>query len=84
MATVVGSPVDVIKTRVINSTAKDGVIRTVANIVKNEGFGAFYKGFGANANRIISWNIAMFVVLEQSRSYVSKHLNGNGKKNRQL
>lgn len=36
-------------------------IKIVTNLVKNEGLGAFYNGFSANAQRIVSWNICMFV-----------------------
>lgn len=35
-----------------------------------EGPMAFYKGFQANAGRIVSWNIVMFVSLGQIRRVV--------------
>ena len=31
---------------------------------------AFYKGFGANASRIVTWNIVMFVSLGQVRRLI--------------
>ncbi len=63
-AAVIGSPVDVVKTRFMNQdkNAKDaykGVVDTFVRTFREEGFFAFYKGFVANATRIISWNIVV-------------------------
>ncbi|XXQ39280.1 Mitochondrial carrier protein [Plasmodiophora brassicae] len=73
-ATVVGSPVDVIKTRVMNSTTGadgvklyDGALDCALKIARNEGVLAFYKGFVANYARIGSWNLVMFLTMEQIR-----------------
>ena len=64
VAAVVGSPVDVIKTRVMNNKGEfNGVVDCVVKTFKNEGPLAFYKGFKANASRIVTWNIFMFVTL---------------------
>lgn len=75
-AAVVGSPVDVLKTRIMNQSAGQqaytGVIDACGKIMRNEGFGAFYKGFAANASRIVSWNICMFLALEQIKAQVFK------------
>ena len=66
-ACVFGSPVDVLKTRVMNapkglySSPIDCLIKTF----KTEGFGAFYKGFVPNCVRLSSWNVVMFLTLEQ-------------------
>jgi len=50
IATVVGSPVDVIKTRVMNAHAGEGgIVHIISSLIKNEGLGAFYNGFTANA-----------------------------------
>ena len=68
---IVGSPVDVLKTRIMN--AKPGEYSSIADcVVKTfkEGPLAFYKGFQANAGRIVSWNIVMFVTLGQVRKQV--------------
>lgn len=63
-ASVVGSPVDVLKTRIMNAKPGQysGVIDCFVKTLK-EGPLAFYKGFQANAGRIVSWNIVMFVSL---------------------
>jgi len=37
----------------------------IGSIFKNEGPLAFYKGFTTNFMRIGSWNVCMFVTLEQ-------------------
>lgn len=66
-ACIVGSPVDVMKTRLMNK--QPGQPATVASlfghIVYQEGVGAFYKGFTANFLRLGCWNTVMFVTLEQ-------------------
>jgi solute carrier family 25 uncoupling protein 8/9 len=65
-ATCFGSPFDVIKTRMMSSQGKySGVVDCVTQTVKNEGPLAFYNGFTANFMRIGTWNIVMFVTLEQ-------------------
>jgi len=72
VATVCGSPADVIKTRVMNQKVKaDGTKEyrsapdAFAKILKQEGFYGFYKGFWPNFYRIGSWNIVMFMTFEQ-------------------
>lgn len=42
-----------------------GVADCVTKTLMQEGPLAFYKGFSANAMRIVSWNIVMFISLEQ-------------------
>lgn len=67
VACTVGSPVDVMKTRIMNMQPGKG--ETVAGLVRNmltkEGPMAFYKGYTANFMRLGSWNVVMFVSLEQ-------------------
>uniref|UniRef100_A0A7S3CTX2 Mitochondrial uncoupling protein n=1 Tax=Strombidium rassoulzadegani TaxID=1082188 RepID=A0A7S3CTX2_9SPIT len=66
-ACVVGSPVDVLKTRIMNahpgqySNPLDCIYQTF----KSEGPAAFYKGFGPNVMRLAGWNCCMFLTLEQ-------------------
>lgn len=66
-ACIVGSPVDVLKTRIMNATPGQysGPMDCVYQTIKGEGFGAFYKGFGPNVGRLAGWNCCMFLTLEQ-------------------
>ena len=65
-AVIFGSPVDVLKTRVMNapqgvySSPLDCFLKTF----KNEGIRAFYKGFIPNVARLAGWNSVMFLTLE--------------------
>uniref|UniRef100_UPI0037E8F174 dicarboxylate carrier UCP2-like isoform X3 n=1 Tax=Semicossyphus pulcher TaxID=241346 RepID=UPI0037E8F174 len=65
--TVVASPVDVVKTRFMNSGAGqyNSAISCALNMLRNEGPTAFYKGFMPSFLRLGSWNIVMFVTYEQ-------------------
>ena len=69
-AVMVGSPVDVLKTRIMNRTpgSSQSVPGLVISMFKNEGPLAFYKGFTSNFMRIGSWNVIMFVTLEQIKA----------------
>lgn len=69
-AVMVGSPVDVLKTRIMNRKpgSTQGVFGLVGSMMKNEGPLAFYKGFTSNFMRIGSWNVIMFVTLEQIKA----------------
>lgn len=54
VAAVVGSPVDVIKTRIMNANkltgeSYNGIVDCVVKTWKENGILAFYKGFNANA-----------------------------------
>ena len=66
-ACIVGSPVDVLKTRIMNATPGQfgGPLDVVYQTIKTEGFGAFYKGFAPNVGRLAGWNCVMFLTLEQ-------------------
>ncbi|XP_038674589.1 mitochondrial uncoupling protein 2-like [Scyliorhinus canicula] len=65
--TIVASPVDVVKTRYMNSPP--GLYRNALNcsflLLTKEGFTAFYKGFMPSFLRLGSWNVVMFVTYEQ-------------------
>ncbi|KAJ7995993.1 hypothetical protein DPEC_G00232470 [Dallia pectoralis] len=71
--TVVASPVDVVKTRFMNSSS--GRYRSAMNcaytMLSVEGTAAFYKGFVPSFLRLASWNIVMFVSYEQIKRTVS-------------
>lgn len=75
-AVIFGSPLDVIKTRVMN--AEKGVysnpIDCVIKVARNEGPMAFYKGFIPNCCRISGWCCVMFLTFENLKSwYENKH-----------
>ncbi|KAL6115914.1 uncharacterized protein ACO6RY_00646 [Pungitius sinensis] len=71
--TVVVSPVDVVKTRIMNSTPGkySGAINCAVTMLTKEGTTAFYKGFIPAFLRLGSWNIVMFMSYEQlKRAFV--------------
>jgi hypothetical protein len=75
VACCVGSPVDVLKTRIMNLKPGSGVTvpGLVGSMFAKEGPMAFYKGFTANFMRLGSWNVVMFVSLEQIKgSFVTE------------
>ncbi len=63
----VGSPVDVVKSRVMGDKtgAFSGVLDCFVKTAKQDGLSAFYKGFLPNFGRLGSWNVVMFLTLEQ-------------------
>jgi len=65
--TVIASPVDVMKTRFMNSKPNQykGAIDCTVKIFKEGGVAAFYKGFVPNFYRFVSWNICMWITYEQ-------------------
>jgi solute carrier family 25 uncoupling protein 8/9 len=68
-AVCVGSPVDVVKSRVMgDATGKySGVLDCFVKTARNDGLLAFYNGFLPNFARLGSWNVAMFLMLEQMK-----------------
>eukprot|EP00095_Tigriopus_kingsejongensis_P003181 maker-scaffold91_size383040-snap-gene-1.24 protein:Tk03181 transcript:maker-scaffold91_size383040-snap-gene-1.24-mRNA-1 annotation:"hypothetical protein DAPPUDRAFT_332854" len=71
-ATLIASPVDVIKTRFMNS--RDGKYRGAFHCgietARNEGFKAFYKGFSVSFTRLVCWNICLWITYEQFKKVV--------------
>ncbi|CAG02945.1 unnamed protein product, partial [Tetraodon nigroviridis] len=65
--TVIASPVDVVKTRYMNSPPGQyrGVLNCAASMLTKEGPSSFYKGFMPSFLRLGSWNVVMFVTYEQ-------------------
>ncbi|XP_012674361.2 LOW QUALITY PROTEIN: mitochondrial brown fat uncoupling protein 1 [Clupea harengus] len=67
ITTVIASPVDVVKTRYLNSPP--GQYKSAINcswtMMTKEGPSAFYKGFVPSFLRLGSWNVVMFVSFEQ-------------------
>ncbi|PNH06251.1 Mitochondrial uncoupling protein 2 [Tetrabaena socialis] len=67
VAVCIGSPVDVVKSRIMGDRAGrfTGVLDCFVKTARTEGVFAFYKGFVPNFGRLGSWNVAMFLTLEQ-------------------
>ncbi|XP_060928526.1 mitochondrial uncoupling protein 2-like [Limanda limanda] len=70
--TIVASPVDVVKTRFMNSVPGQysGAMNCALTMLVKEGPTAFYKGFVPSFLRLGSWNIVMFVSYEQIKRAV--------------
>ena len=65
MASLAASPIDVVKTRVMNGAEGASFIRCAKELALKDGFFGFYKGFVPSFMRLGTWNIAMFVTFEQ-------------------
>lgn len=65
--TVAASPVDVVKTRYMNSKKGQysGAIDCAIRMGRAEGVSAFYKGFVPSFARLVSWNIVLWITYEQ-------------------
>ncbi|XP_033969258.1 mitochondrial uncoupling protein 2-like [Trematomus bernacchii] len=72
--TIVASPVDVVKTRFMNSMPGkySGAMNCALTMLMKEGPTAFYKGFVPSFLRLGSWNIVMFVSFEQIKRGVMR------------
>ncbi|XP_013403442.1 mitochondrial uncoupling protein 2 [Lingula anatina] len=72
VTTVIASPVDVVKTRFMNSGKGTyrGAFHCATKMLMEEGPMAFYKGFTPSFLRLGSWNIAMFVCFEQYKRFM--------------
>jgi solute carrier family 25 uncoupling protein 8/9 len=85
-ATIVGSPVDVVKTRVMaarraaesaGAPASMGAIECFSTMLRTEGPAAFYKGVTPAFFRLTGWSIVMFVTLEQLKLAFVKKVAGS-------
>jgi len=76
-ATLVASPVDVIKTRFMNSAdgRYRGALHCAIETGRNEGLLAFYKGFNASFTRLVAWNICLWITYEQFKKAISQFYN---------
>lgn len=72
VATVVGSPLDVLKTRLMNAPPGTSPFGMISSMMATEGPGAFYKGFTANFMRIGAWSVVMFLSLEQIKNFATR------------
>ena len=73
-----GSPVDVMKTRIMNAKKGSGeayknVFDCFIQILTKEGPFAFYKGFAPNVLRIGTWNMFMFFAYESFKRLYKKN-----------
>jgi solute carrier family 25 uncoupling protein 8/9 len=65
VATIIASPADVVKTRLMSSPdSYTGVVNAFTSMFKEEGVGAFYKGFIPNYVRISLWSTTCFIAME--------------------
>ncbi|XP_050367790.1 mitochondrial uncoupling protein 2 [Argentina anserina] len=64
----IGSPVDVVKSRMMGDLTYKNTFDCFVKTLKYEGFLAFYKGFLPNFGRLGSWNVLMFLMLEQAKN----------------
>jgi len=72
MATLVASPIDVVKTRVMNGAEGLSFIQCAKELAMRDGFFGFYRGFTPSFMRMGTWNICMFVTFEQFKILSSK------------
>ncbi|XP_055692661.1 dicarboxylate carrier SLC25A8-like [Lutzomyia longipalpis] len=72
--TVAASPIDVVKTRYMNSKPGQyrGAIDCAIQMGRGEGASAFYKGFVPSFARLVSWNIVLWITYEQLKILIFK------------
>ncbi|GAB6023589.1 hypothetical protein CHUAL_008359 [Chamberlinius hualienensis] len=73
--TVIASPVDVVKTRFMNSREGQykGAFDCAVRMFREGGVAAFYKGFIPNFSRFVSWNICMWISYEQLKRLMTAY-----------
>lgn len=72
-AVCVGSPVDVVKSRMMGAAPGQyaHIFDCFYQTATKDGLAAFYKGFLPNFGRLGSWNVIMFLTLEQVKLLVA-------------
>lgn len=82
VAVCIGSPIDVVKTRIMNSKPLpdgskpySGMVDAFVKIGKTEGPLAFYNGFWPNFARLGSWSVVMFMSYEKIKMQFRGPLN---------
>ncbi|EEF41855.1 mitochondrial uncoupling protein 2 [Ricinus communis] len=73
-AVCIGSPIDVMKSRMMGDSSYKSTLDCFIKTLKNEGFFAFYKGFLPNFGRLGSWNVIMFLTLEQVKRIFTREM----------
>ncbi len=69
VATTICSPVDVIKTRVMSSHVKEGMVKLVTDITRQEGLQWMFKGWVPSFIRVGPHTVLTFLFLEQHKKY---------------
>ncbi|CAG8492063.1 3653_t:CDS:2 [Diversispora eburnea] len=77
VATTICSPVDVIKTRIMNSEKKLTFFPMLKSIITTEGLFALFKGWVPSYVRLGPHTVATFLFLEQIRSLYDKRIKSN-------
>lgn len=72
VATIICSPVDVVKTKVMSSTEHKSIIRIVTDTTRTEGLRWMFKGFVPSFIRVGPQTILTFVFLEQHKKIYRK------------
>lgn len=75
VATTICSPADVIKTRIMSATQREGVIALMTKVMREEGIGWMFRGWVPSFIRLGPHTVATFIFLEQHRKYY-RHLKG--------
>lgn len=68
-AVCIGSPLDVVKSRMMGDSIYKNTIDCFLKTLKSEGPLAFYKGFLPNFTRLGIWNVIMFLTFEQVKLF---------------
>ncbi|KAK9830971.1 hypothetical protein WJX81_004075 [Elliptochloris bilobata] len=72
LAVCVGSPVDVVKSRMMGDRQGQysGMLDCFVKSFRSGGLGTFYQGFLPNFARLGSWNVVMFLTMEQAKRFL--------------
>lgn len=75
-AVCVGSPVDVVKSRIMGDKEGQykGVVDCFVKTLRDAGVAGLYKGFVPNFGRLAAWNTVMFLTLEQLKKIAAEAL----------
>lgn len=72
VATIVASPADVVKTRLMSSPdSYTGVVNAFTRMLKEEGPTVFYKGFIPNFFRLSTWSCTCFIAMEKIKIFLA-------------
>ena len=83
MGVLIGNPLDVLRTRLYNQPAGEARLYTGApdafvKIMRQEGAGAFYKGFVPHFMRVGPHFVLTFMMLEQLRAFLREQNHRGG------